>query len=343
MECRRKPAQGRTLRKKISVVVTVKNEGEAIRRLLDSLCAQTRQPDEVVAVDGGSTDDTLEVLKEYAVRLPLQVLVREGAKISQGRNTAIAAAEGEIIASTDAGVRLSTNWLEALVKPFEGPNPPQVVSGFFLPDPHTVFETAMAATVLPTLYEINFQRRFRRFLPSSRSVAFTKEAWEKVGGYPRWLDYSEDLIFDLRLLEEGFRFAFVPIAIAHFRPRSSLKSFWIQYYRYARGDGKAVILRGRHLTRYLTYFLAIPLLVVLGLLHSPFWWLVLALGTAAVLWTPYKRLLPMIANLGFGDKLRAIALVPIIRVIGDIAKMTGYPVGLLWRLKRHSSQEIRYT
>ena len=41
------------------------------------------------------------------------------------------------------------------------------------------------------------------FLPSSRSVAFRKAAWAAVGGYPEWLDYCEDLVFDLSLRERG--------------------------------------------------------------------------------------------------------------------------------------------
>ena len=40
-----------------------------------------------------------------------------------------------------------------------------------------------------------------RFLPSSRSVAFRKSAWTAIGGYPAWLDYGEDIVFDLALQE----------------------------------------------------------------------------------------------------------------------------------------------
>ncbi len=322
------------MRRKVSVIVTVKNEGRALRKLMDSLCAQTRRPDEVVVVDGGSTDDTVEVVREYTARLPLRILVRPGANISQGRNTAVDAASGEIIASTDAGVRLSPNWLEELIKPFERPNPPSVVSGFFLPDPQSIFEVAMGATVLPTLGEVNLQRRFRRFLPSSRSMAFTKEAWEKVGGYPEWLDYCEDLVFDLKLRDAYGPFAFAPKAIAYFRPRSSLGDFFVQYYRYARGDGKADLWRQRHAVRYLTYLVLIPLIIFLGLRRGPLWWLPLPVGCAIVFWTPYKRLLPMIANYSTWDKIKAILLVPIIRVTGDMAKMIGYPLGVIWRLRR---------
>ncbi|MCX7671294.1 MAG: glycosyltransferase, partial [Anaerolineae bacterium] len=81
---------------RVSVICTVLNEGDAIRRLLDSLLAQTRPPDEVVIVDGGSRDQTVAILREYADRLPLQVLVEPGANISRGRNVAIAAATGAV-------------------------------------------------------------------------------------------------------------------------------------------------------------------------------------------------------------------------------------------------------
>jgi glycosyltransferase involved in cell wall biosynthesis len=50
---------------KVSVIATVKNEGDGLRPLLDSLIDQTYFADEVVICDGGSTDNTLEVLEEY--------------------------------------------------------------------------------------------------------------------------------------------------------------------------------------------------------------------------------------------------------------------------------------
>ena len=55
-----------------------------------------------------------------------------------------------------------------------------VVSGWFEPGPRTDFETAMGATVLPDLSDVDPLK----FLPSSRSVAFLKTAWQAVGGYP---------------------------------------------------------------------------------------------------------------------------------------------------------------
>jgi hypothetical protein len=59
---------------------------------------QTRQADEIVIVDGGSNDNTVDILHRYEDRLPIQVIVQAGCNISEGRNTAIATAKGDILA-----------------------------------------------------------------------------------------------------------------------------------------------------------------------------------------------------------------------------------------------------
>jgi glycosyltransferase involved in cell wall biosynthesis len=322
---------------KVSVVCTVLNEGASITRLLDSLAQQTRLPDEIIFVDGGSADDTVALLRRYAdqFQLPLKVIVAPGANISRGRNIAIEAAAGPIIAGTDAGVRLGKMWLEELIKPFWMEPSPEVVAGFFVADPQSAFETAMGATVLPLVSEI----KPAAFLPSSRSIAFLKSSWLAAGRYPEWLDFCEDLIFDLRLRNKVGAFTFAPKAVVYFRPRSTLRAFFKQYYQYARGDGKADLWRKRHAIRYLTYLAALPALVILGAVVSPWGWLLGGiLGGLGMFLTPYKRLVLLWGNLSFLERLEAIFWVPIIRVIGDIAKMIGYPVGLKWRWRRLPDQ-----
>lgn len=314
----------------ISVVFTVLNEAASLPELLDSLAAQTQPPDEVVVCDGGSTDGTLALL-EAERRLPLRLLHAPGANISQGRNRAIRAATGSIIAVTDAGVQLSPRWLEAIVAPFADETV-QAVAGFFLPAPRSVFETALGATVLPELSEIDP----KRFLPSSRSVAFRKTAWEAVGGYPEWLDYCEDLIFDMRLRARYGPFAFAPDAVVYFRPRPTLAAFFLQYYRYARGDGKANLWPLRHAIRYGTYGVAIPALALAGALLTPWWWAFYLVGIAGLFGKGWHRLTHLWGELNTREKLQAALWVPIIRVTGDVAKMIGYPVGWWWRLRHRA-------
>ena len=332
------------MRLRVSLIVTVKNESQALVRLLDSMAAQSRAPEEIIIVDGGSTDGTLDLLRANEIRLPLKNISMPGANISQGRNAAIRAATGDIICSTDAGVWLDGNWVKELVEPFDrrpstadsemgfavGSQPSavvDVVSGFFLPDPQGAFETALAATTLPALADIHPEK----FQPSSRSVAFRKAAWEHVGGYPEWLDYCEDLVFDSALRAVGLGFAFAPRAIAHFRPRANLRAFFKQYYRYARGDGKANLFFKRHLIRYAIYLMVLPGLIGSTFVASQYTLPLWLIAAAFMFFTPYKRMLPLLAPLSFADRLRALAWIPVIRVTGDVGKMLGYPVGVVWR------------
>lgn len=318
----------------ITLISTVLNEGDNIHHMLAGLLKQSRQADEIVIVDGGSSDDTVAIIESYAEQLPLKVIVREGCNISEGRNLAIDTAQGDILAITDAGTRLDERWLERITQPLLDDDTVNVVAGFFKADPHNTFEIAMGATVLPLADEIDP----KTFLPSSRSIALRKSSAQAIGGYPEWLDYCEDLIFDLRLQKTQPPFVFEPDAVVYFRPRSTLKAYFKQYYLYARGDGKADLWRKRHLIRYITYFVAIPIILLLGIWVHPLFYGLLLVGGAIYLYQPYRRL-PVLMQDNPQQSvfawLFAIILIPVIRVVGDIAKMIGYPVGLRWRAENN--------
>ena len=325
---------------RLSLILTVLNEEATLRPLLDSLLTQTRAPDEIVIADGGSTDGTLDILREYSARLPIRIVAAPHTTIAQGRNAAIRATTGDVIAVTDGGVRAKREWLEELTRPFveggESLHTPHstlhATAGFFAADGDTPFDMAMGATVLPEAQEIDPPT----YLPSSRSVAFRKEVWERVGGYPEWLDFSEDVVFDLNVRREFGPFVFAPEAIVHFRPRSSLRSFFKQYFQYARGDGKANLFPRLHAMRYLTYLVVAPLIAYAAIAVSPWMFLLYLVGGLAYVRMPYQRLWPRLRALSFGGKLTALLSVPLIRVVGDVAKMVGYPIGVAWRFKRGS-------
>jgi glycosyltransferase involved in cell wall biosynthesis len=315
--------------------MTVRNEAGSLPALLESVKEQTVRPAEIVIVDGGSVDGTQELIRSYmpGLPMPLRLIEQPGANISEGRNRAIREATHDIVAVTDAGVRLDERWFEMLVTPL-GDSSVDVVSGFFLPDAHSTFEVAMGATVLPSVEEINPET----FLPSSRSIAVRKSAWEEIEGYPEWLDYCEDLVFDIRLKDAGHNFVFAPEARVYFRPRSNLRAFFHQYFRYARGDGKADLWRKRHAVRYATYTLG-PLIARYGWQRRQTLPGKVILGVVGLAGTgycrrPYMRLLPKLRTLSLPSAIYAIMLVPVIRLTGDVAKMLGYPIGVAWRLKR---------
>src|SRR5437867_2014241 len=113
---------------KVSLVATVKDAGPYIQPFLDSIRAQSRQPDEVIVVDGGSSDGTWEALQRADGLLAIS---EPGANIARGRNVAVRAATHDVIAVTDADCVLDPDWLANIVGPIEAGA--AVSAGFYRP------------------------------------------------------------------------------------------------------------------------------------------------------------------------------------------------------------------
>ncbi len=317
---------------RVSLVATVLNEVELLDRWIESIQRQTRQPDEIVIVDAGSSDGTTERLKAIAATsgAPLRVFVAPGANISEGRNLAIQEATYDIIAATDAGTHLDDAWLEHLVRPFADPTV-DVSSGFYRPAGRNDFERILAAVVVPRLSEIDPAA----FLPSSRSEAFRRTAWQSAGGYPTWLLVVEDLVFDMDMRDAGARFVFTPEALVSWYPRPTIKAFFKQYRNYARGDGHARIYGRRHIARYSAYVGGTWLLW----LARATWWprLALAIGGGSYMRKFMWRFWDERPFAAASKMALFTPLVPLIVAVGDVGKMLGYPQGR-WERRRLGGQ-----
>ena len=311
----------------VSLVCTVRDEADSIAALLDSMLAQSRRPDEIVVNDCMSRDETPAIVERYIAAGHPIVLVRGGFNIPSGRNNAIGHARGELIACTDAGLTLDRDWLARIVAPLER-GEADVVGGFFRPAPQSRFELALAATNYRDPEEIDPAK----FLPFGQSVAFRKQFWQRAGGYPEWASHCEDILFDQALGRAGARFAFEPSALVHFRPRDSLRAFARQYFLYARGDGVAGLWPLRHALRYSTYLGVVGVLLA-ARRHPALLVGLLAPGALAYTRAPLRRLRRRAPDLPPVELARAAAIIPAVRLVGDLAKMLGYPVGIIRRLR----------
>ncbi|MGK2956780.1 MAG: glycosyltransferase [Solirubrobacterales bacterium] len=312
----------------ISLCATVFNEADSISAWVRGLGRQSRTPDEIVICDAGSTDGTVEALTELAATDEnFHFLVVPGANISQGRNAAIEAARGDLIAVTDAGTVAEYDWLEQLVKPFAQDSGLGVSAGFYRPAGRDFFEEVLATVITPRFHDLYPDG----FPPSSRSIAFRKDLWREVGGYPEWLRVCEDLVFDMNLKKAGARFAFTPDAVVAWYPRPDLRAFFKQYYGYARGDGHARIYAGRHFVRYGAYLTG--LVLALSSSRSRLARVLLAIGMTFHFKGFVGRVFDGQPYSGVLGCIKAFALVPVVVVTGDVAKMSGYPRGVFerWR------------
>ncbi|MEP6657135.1 MAG: glycosyltransferase family A protein [Betaproteobacteria bacterium] len=83
---------------RISVVLPVFNGSPYLVEAIESILAQTRRADEVIAVDDGSTDDSRAILERYS---KVRVVVQANAGCAAARNTGAALAGGDVIAFVD--------------------------------------------------------------------------------------------------------------------------------------------------------------------------------------------------------------------------------------------------
>ncbi|HTG47896.1 MAG TPA: glycosyltransferase [Actinomycetota bacterium] len=302
---------------KVSVIATVLDADGDVGGFLASIAAQRHAPDEIVIVDGGSTDGTLERLRAAD---GVTVLEAPGAGIARGRNLAIAHATHDVIAVADADCAYGPGWLEALLRPIDdgadvamGVTDP-VVDGFF---------TACVASLNLPLDPADVDEA--TFAPSARSVAFRRDALESVGGYPEWLPIGEDMWVDLRWRERGMDMRLAPEAVARWRPRATLAATWTQYARYARGDARAGMHPERHALRFGVYGA-----LVAALASRRAWPKVLAAaGAVAYTREPVRRSWARLDRPG--DRALATVVVPLLLGWTDAAKMAGYATGLLDR------------
>ena len=247
----------------VSVIVPVLNEKDTVRPLIEALFSQTRAPDEVVIADGGSDDGTREILDDLSQRHPNLRVVDGPGGISGNRNAAIRAATGEVIACTDAGCLPEPGWLEALAKPFE--SGADWVAGFYRPEGKTTASTAAGVVMMTVLEEVDMDH----FLPGGSSQAFTKSAWETVGGFPEGINAGEDTLYGEQLRAAGYRPDFAPDALVAWHPPSSLEEMADKARLWGEADGINRVRTGAYLRVIAAYWI-LPLGAVVAAFFVPF-------------------------------------------------------------------------
>ncbi len=163
---------------KISVIVPTLNEEKNIPILLDSLEKQTLTDYEIIVVDGGSTDGTVDVAKNYSSK----VIVEEGLSEYSSRNMGAKMADGEILLFTCADVVFPRELLARVDRNFED----QTLIALTGPDCPTdclLAEVEYGAyNVLRFAFSV-LPKPTQRFSTSTNFLAVRKAAFEKTTGF----------------------------------------------------------------------------------------------------------------------------------------------------------------
>ena len=224
---------------KRALIATLFNEADNVVRWWECLQVQTVLPDEIVIVDGGSQDGTWEKLQSLAAQSRVSVrLDQRRCNIAAGRNRAIQLTDADIIAATDAGSFMAPDWFGEIAQPLVQQPEIDVVAGLSV----SVFENEFQKFLEPFEGQPVVPVRLDKFDPSSRNIAFRRQAWADAGGYPEWLTLTgEDALFNFELHKIGKRFFYNPKAVVRWPVRRTAADYFNMLRNYGYGAAEAQI------------------------------------------------------------------------------------------------------
>ncbi|MEE9298004.1 MAG: glycosyltransferase family 2 protein [Acidimicrobiia bacterium] len=267
------PLETEPRRTPVSVILPTYNEELHIDACLDSVYSQTYGPSnlEVLVVDGGSADRTVELAEAWREKLPgLRVLDNPKRQQGAALNIALENATSDLIVRLDAHSRYATDYVERCIDAL-GRSDATVVGGPMRPEGETPFGEAVAAAtttpigVGPGRFHYS---EVEEFVDTVFLGAFRRSDIIAAGGYDEDIrQAAEDHELNFRITKSGGTILLDPTIRSIYRPRSSPGALWKQYHNY--GQGKvSTLMKHRALP---TWRPLVPALFVLGLITSTIW------------------------------------------------------------------------
>lgn len=262
---------------KYSVIVPVYNRIDEVDDLLRSLSAQTMKDFEVIIVEDGSTEPCRDVVEKYADSVDARYYYKDNEGRSIARNHGIERAKGNYFIFFDSDCVIPPDYFATLDKALTE-NPLDCFGG---PDAaHESFsDTQKAISFAMTSFLTTGGIRggkvqMEKFVPRSFNMGYSRKVYDRVGGFREM--FSEDIDMSTRIRQAGFSIGLIRQAAVYHKRRIDFRKFWRQVHVF--GMSRITLkllypdsLKLVHTLPALAVIIGL-LLVVLGIVCSP-WWL----------------------------------------------------------------------
>ncbi|MGH7617616.1 MAG: glycosyltransferase [Gemmatimonadaceae bacterium] len=223
----------------VTIIVPVYNEATVIVQALESLLALSHSSLEIIVVDDGSTDDTLEraaLLEGRYGDVTLRVVSKANGGKASALNAGIALARHPFVLCMDGDSRLDPQTLSAAMRHFRDPNVAAVAGNVKVVNRNNVWTRLQA---LEYLEGLNLARRAQGFLRVVNIIPgpigiFRRDVLVAVGGYDGDT-FAEDADLTLKILTAGWRIVYEDRAIAYTEAPEAFIDLVQQRYRWTRG------------------------------------------------------------------------------------------------------------
>jgi glycosyltransferase involved in cell wall biosynthesis len=201
---------------KVSVVILTKNSAATVRKSFESIFKQTCKPDEVVVVDGSSRDDTLEIVRQY----PVKLVSEPGLGFGYARNLGVETSEGNIIFFLDSDCYAEPQWIEKILQHFTNPEIAGVTGQTRLWN--TDCGVAYFLACVGGRMEMSTQRDYVKIAPTM-NLAIRRKAVLEVGGFDDTLHRGEDTELTYKIAQR-YKILYEPEAVIWFKGSPTLKT-----------------------------------------------------------------------------------------------------------------------
>jgi GT2 family glycosyltransferase len=216
---------------KVSVVVCSYNGAKTIRECCEGLSKVAYPNFEVIVVDDGSTDTTLEIAREYG----FCVICTEKLGLSKARNTGLSAATGEIVAYIDDDAYPDRHWLTYLAATFLSTEHDGVGGPNIAPSGDGVTADSVANAPGGPIHVLLSDHEAEH-IPGC-NMAFRRTALEAIGGFdPQFRVAGDDVDVCWRIQQSGRSLGFSPAAMVWHHRRNSVRAYWKQQVGYGRAE-----------------------------------------------------------------------------------------------------------
>ena len=220
----------------VSIIVPAYNEGPVLTNCVDSLLADDYPRKEIILVDDGSTDETLEIMARYADEPSVVIVPKENGGKASALNAGIARSQGEILFFVDADGVFTPRTIREMLSGFDRASVGGVCGN---DEPVNLDKALPRMSALLTHVGTGFCRRglaLMNCLPivSGNLGAFRRYVIERAGGF-REDCIGEDLELTWRVQRMGFQINFRPRATVYAEVPSTIRGLWKQRVRWARG------------------------------------------------------------------------------------------------------------
>jgi len=222
---------------RVSMVIAGHNEADAVQKCVRCLREQSRQPDEIVVVSDGSTDEMparLRALQRQGLIDQAHVTELRAGKAA-ATNLASRHATGDILINVDLDCSFDRDAIKNILVPFADPRIGAVSGNLLVRDPTANVITAFQAIeylISISLGKIGALLTDQVVCVSGAFGAFRREALASVGGLD--IGGGEDLDCTIRMRKAGWRIGFAPDAIAYTQVPPTLTALIRQRFRWER-------------------------------------------------------------------------------------------------------------